>query len=106
MSRTARGLPIPLMVGSAFVGPVLVNACRGKAKPYRRLNLDVIAAAAIWTAVVRKVAVFHGYILHQKSASKKPKFFNALISAQISCLLPTRPRVWGDGISRIAIIGW
>jgi hypothetical protein len=63
------------MVASALVGPVLVNTCRGEAKPYRRLNLDVIAAAAIGTAVVRKIALFHGYILHQKSASKKPQFF-------------------------------
>jgi hypothetical protein len=51
---------------------VLVNTCRGEAKPYRRLNLDVIAAAAIGTAVVRKIAVFHDCILHQKSASKSP----------------------------------
>jgi hypothetical protein len=62
------------MVGSALVGPALVNACWDEAKPYRRLNLDVIAAVAIGTAVVRKIAVFHGSIMHQKSASKKPNF--------------------------------
>jgi hypothetical protein len=63
---------------------VLANACRGKAKPHRRLNLDVIAAAAIGTAVVWKVAVSHGCIVHQKSASKKPNFIKGGPMMQIS----------------------